>query len=85
MDSLVGLLPAVGDGVTALLSFYLVYEAVRMGISKGTLVKMLLNVAIDLGLGSVPMAGDVFDFFYKANQRNVRLLEAELGKRGETF
>jgi hypothetical protein len=78
LDSLAGLLPAVGDTATALLSVYLVYEAKRLGVSKRTLVKMMLNVAMDLGLGSVPVAGDVFDFFYKANKRNVQLLEAEL-------
>jgi hypothetical protein len=84
LDSLLGLVPAAGDAVTALLSAYVVYEAARLGVSKATLGRMLLNVAVDLGLGSIPVAGDAFDFLYKANQRNVRLLEAELRRRAGT-
>ena len=78
LDSLAGLFPAVGDAAMAALSLYIVYEATQLGVSKRTRWKMLLNVFVDLGLGSVPLAGDVFDVFYKANRRNVRLLEAEL-------
>lgn len=78
-DSLVGLLPGVGDGLMAFLSIYIIYEASRLGVSKRTLVRMVLNVAVDLGIGSVPLAGDAFDLFFKANKRNVELLEAELG------
>jgi hypothetical protein len=78
LDSIAGLFPAAGDALMALLSLYIVYEATQLGVSKRTRWKMLLNVFVDLGLGSVPVAGDVFDLFYKANLRNVRLLEAEL-------
>jgi hypothetical protein len=84
LDSLLGLVPAVGDALAALLSAYLVFEAARLGVSKGTLVRMVCNIVLDLGLGSVPVAGDVFDFLYKANQRNVRLLEAEIRHRPAT-
>lgn len=78
LDSLAGLFPAVGDAAMAGLALYIVYEAAQLGVSKRTRWRMLLNVFIDLGLGSVPLAGDVFDVFYKANRRNVRLLEKDL-------
>lgn len=82
MDSLAGLIPAVGDAAMAVAALYIVYEAHQMGVSKRTRWKMLLNVFTDLGLGSIPLVGDVFDVFYKANRRNVRLLEAELKRSG---
>lgn len=78
LDSLAGLLPAVGDATMAAVALYIVYEAAQLGVSKRTRWRMLLNVFIDLGLGSVPLAGDVFDVVYKANRRNVRLIEEDL-------
>lgn len=78
LDSILGLLPVGGDVAGGLLSLYIVLEGVRLGVSRWTLFRMLVNIALDVGLGSVPLAGDVFDVFWKANSRNVDLVVADL-------
>ncbi len=78
IDPLVGLLPVAGDTVTGILSLYIVVEAARLGVSPGTLAKMVANVAIDVAGGSVPYLGDLFDAAWKANRRNVRLALSDL-------
>lgn len=75
LDPLLGLIPGVGDAVGAGVSAWLVLEAARLGTPASTLVQMLTNVAIDALIGAIPVAGDVFDFAWKANLRNVALLE----------
>jgi hypothetical protein len=75
LDGLVGLIPAVGDVATAAVSAYLVYEARQLGVPRRTLAQMGGNVLVDLLLGSVPLIGDIADFGWKANLKNVRLLE----------
>jgi hypothetical protein len=75
IDALVGLVPFIGDLVGVLLSSTILVEAARLGVSRAVLARMALNVAIEGVAGAVPLAGDVFDAAWKANQRNVRLLE----------
>jgi hypothetical protein len=79
LDGLIGLVPGLGDVVAALLSSYIVVEAARLRVPASVLLRMGLNVALELIIGAVPVAGDLFDFAFKANERNVRLLEASLG------
>jgi hypothetical protein len=79
LDPLVGLLPVSGDVATAVLSLYIVAEAVRSGVPRAVVARMLLNVILDTAVGSVPVVGDVFDVFWKANRRNVRLFERAVG------
>ncbi len=74
LDSVIGLIPGVGDAATAALSGYIVYEAWRLGASRATLGKMLGNIGLDFAAGSIPVLGDLFDFAFKANVRNLRLL-----------
>jgi hypothetical protein len=81
LDSLVGLLPVSGDIATAICSLYIVAEAIRAGVSRRTVARMLFNVALDLAVGSIPIVGDVFDVFWKANRRNVDLFERALDVR----
>ncbi len=81
LDSILGLVPGVGDAATAAVSLYILMEARRMGVGTPTLLRMGWNVAVDLGLGAVPVLGDVFDFFWKSNLRNIDLLEADLARR----
>lgn len=76
LDALIGLLPFLGDLIGVLLSSFIVAEARRLGASRGVLARMAFNVAVEGLVGLVPFAGDVFDAAWKANQRNVRLLEA---------
>ena len=76
LDALIGLFPVLGDLVGVLLSSYILGEAARLGAPKSVLLRMAANVGVEGVVGIVPFAGDVFDAAFKANQRNVRLLEA---------
>ena len=75
IDALIGLVPFLGDLVGVLLSSSILVEAARIGVSRSVLARMALNVAVEGLAGLVPLAGDVFDAAWKANQRNVRLLD----------
>ena len=81
LDSLIGLVPGIGDAATATVSAIIVREAIRLGVRKRTTIKMLTNIVVDLLLGSVPLVGDLFDAAFKANTKNVELLERELDVR----
>lgn len=74
LDALVGLIPGFGDTATSLVSFYVLVSAVRYGVPKVTLLRMGLNIGIDYVVGSFPLVGDLFDAWWKSNQRNVALL-----------
>lgn len=76
-DSIVGLVPGLGDLVTLGPGAYMMTEGVRMGARKRVLARMALNIGGDALLGSVPLLGDVFDAVFKAHLRNVALLRAE--------
>lgn len=78
-DPIVGLIPGIGDLIGAVLSGYIVLEAVRAEVPTFTLVRMLVNVGIDTLLGAIPAVGDVFDAAWKSNSMNVALLERHLG------
>lgn len=78
LDPLLGLIPGLGDAVGAVLASWIVVEAARLGASRATLIRMAANVALDACAGAIPILGDVFDFAWKANIRNVELLERQL-------
>jgi hypothetical protein len=78
VDSLLGLIPVLGDILGAALSSYILLLGARMGAPKVTLLRMGLNVAIESAVGVVPFLGDVFDMAWKANVRNVELLKTHL-------
>lgn len=80
MDSLVGLIPVVGDVVTAVMGAYIVWEARNLGMSKWQLTRMAANVGIDTMLGAIPLAGDVFDFLWRSNSKNLRIIKKHLDK-----
>lgn len=80
LDGIIGLIPGVGDLIGAGLSSYIVVEAARLKVPFRVLARMGLNVLIELVVGIVPIFGDIFDFAFKANLRNVRLLNEYLGK-----
>lgn len=79
-DSIVGLVPVVGDVVTAAMGAWLIWEARNLGMSKFHLARMSGNVAFDTLLGFVPLAGDAFDFLFKSNTRNLRIVKRWLDK-----
>ncbi|MGB9931252.1 DUF4112 domain-containing protein [Haloarcula amylolytica] len=81
IDPIVGLLPIAGDLATAVCSLYIVAEAVRLGIPKRTVVRLLANIAVDAALGSVPMVGDLFDAYWKANVKNAELIATAVSDR----
>ena len=81
LDTILGLVPGLGDVVTSAISLLIVHHAWQSGASKLTIARMLGNVGVDFLIGSVPVAGDLFDFAWKANRRNARLLEAHPNKR----
>jgi hypothetical protein len=74
LDALLGLLPGVGDSVTALVSLYVLHAARKQGVPRVTLLRMAANVAIDVTVGAIPLLGDVFDVFWRSNEKNVALL-----------
>lgn len=81
-DPIVGLIPGIGDMIGAVLSGYIILEAVRLEVPTFTLLRMLMNVGIDTVLGAVPAVGDVFDAAWKSNMMNVALLDRHLGATG---
>jgi hypothetical protein len=83
VDALLGLLPGVGDVASGALSSYLIYEAYRLGAPKRALALMIGNVAFDTVVGSVPLVGDVFDVFWRANIRNMQILRSHLASPGK--
>lgn len=82
LDALLGLVPVIGDGVGAAVATWVVVESWRLGAPPRILGRMLANIAVDAGLGAVPVAGDVFDAAWQANRRNVDLLRDWLDGRG---
>jgi hypothetical protein len=78
IDPLLGLFPGGGDVVGAVLSGYIVYESWRLGVPAAGIVRMIGNIATDTLLGSVPIAGDLFDAVWKANLRNIAILRAHV-------
>jgi len=84
LDTVIGLVPGVGDLVSGALSLYIVAEAARLGLPKPLLLRMGYNVAVDTIVGSVPLLGDLFDAGYKANLRNLALVQQHLQQPGAT-
>jgi hypothetical protein len=80
LDGIVGLVPGVGDGISALVALYPLLEAWRLGAPVTLILRMLANIGTDSLLGVVPVAGDLFDFAFKTNRRNVALLRRHLGR-----
>lgn len=75
LDSIVGLIPGAGDALMLLVSLRIVWLGKSLGMPSALVAQMVKNSAIDFGLGFVPFIGDIVDVFYKANLKNVRLME----------
>ena len=74
LDPLIGLVPGLGDFITGAMSFLIIYGAWQRGLPRVTMTRMFVNIAIDTLSGIVPIAGDVFDLFWKSNRMNYNLL-----------
>jgi hypothetical protein len=80
LDSIAGLIPIVGDIVTAAMGAYIVWEANNLGIPKWKLWRMAGNIAFDTAIGAIPIAGDLFDFMFRSNSRNLKIIKRHLDK-----
>lgn len=79
-DSVIGLAPGVGDAVTGGLAVWIIVQGGRLGVPKRTLMRMCGNAGLDIAGGAVPGVGDAFDVVFKANRKNLRLIEIHLAK-----
>lgn len=75
LDGILGLVPGVGDFIGGSLSAWIFYQANRQGAPKSIQLRMIVNILVDVLLGAIPVVGDLFDFMWKANNRNIALLE----------
>lgn len=80
LDAVVGLVPVVGDLVTAAIGFYLVWEARNLGMPRWKRWRMVANIGIDTALGAIPLAGDVFDIIFRSNSKNLRIIRRHLDR-----
>ncbi len=87
LDAIIGLLPGLGDAITSIVSLYILKVASRRGVPRVVLLRMSLNLGIDYVLGCLPLVGDMFDVYWKANIKNVELLRrhesASRARRGD--
>ena len=80
LDSIAGLVPVVGDFVTAAMGAYIVWEARNAGLPKWKLWRMAGNIAFDTAVGAIPIAGDAFDLLFRSNTRNLKIVKRHLDK-----
>jgi hypothetical protein len=78
LDPLLGLLPGLGDLLGAAISLLIVMRAIAAGVPRVAVARMMTNLAVDTLVGAIPVVGDVFDFAYKANMKNLRIYEETL-------
>jgi hypothetical protein len=80
LDAIVGLVPVLGDIVTAAMGAYMIWEARNLGMSKWQLTRMAANLGIDTAIGAIPFLGDAFDFIWRSNSKNLRIIKRHLDK-----
>jgi hypothetical protein len=79
LDAIIGLIPGIGDVAGTLVSSIIIIQAIRLGAPRAILMRMVLNVAIEATIGLIPVIGDLFDATFKANARNVAILNQAVG------
>ena len=80
LDAIIGLIPVIGDIITAAMGAYIVWEARNLGLPKWKLWRMAGNIAFETALGAVPIAGDAFDLLFRSNTRNLKIVKRHLDK-----
>ena len=80
LDALAGLIPVVGDLITAAMGAWIVWEGRNLGMPKWQLWRMAANVGFDTAVGAVPLVGDLFDFAFRSNSKNLRIIKRHLDK-----
>ncbi len=78
LDAILGLIPGIGDFASSVASLYILNAAHRYNVPRVTVMRMALNIMLDTTIGVLPLVGDVFDAYWKSNQRNVRLLQSHM-------
>ncbi|BBO33101.1 DUF4112 domain-containing protein [Lacipirellula parvula] len=78
LDAILGFIPGIGDTATSVASLYILTAAHRYGVTRTTLLRMALNVVLDAVVGAIPLIGDIFDVYWKSNQRNVAILKRHM-------
>ena len=84
-DPIIGTVPVVGDLLGSVISIYILYSGSKMGLSTRVISKMCLNIGIDFIFGLIPIVGDIFDMGWKANKRNVKLIENNINKSNDSL
>jgi len=80
LDAIVGLVPVVGDVITAAMGAYIIWEARNLDMPKWKLWRMMGNLGVDTALGAIPLVGDAFDLFFRSNSRNLKIIKRHLDK-----
>lgn len=80
LDAIVGLIPGIGDVITAAMGAYIVWEGRNLGLPKWKLARMAGNILFDTAVGAIPLAGDAFDVLFRSNTRNLKIIKAHLDK-----
>ena len=80
LDAVLGVIPVVGDAIAAALGAYLLWEARNLGLPRWKLWRMAGNIAFDAAVGAVPVAGDLFDFAFRSNSRNMKIVKRHLDR-----
>jgi hypothetical protein len=80
LDAIIGLIPIIGDVITAAMGAWIVWEAKNLGMSRWQIARMSANVGVDALLGAVPLVGDVFDLAFRSNSRNLRNIRKHLDR-----
>ena len=83
LDPILGLIPGVGDFVTTVLSFYIIFHAYMIGVGTSVLIRMCLNVLLENLIDMFPFFGNFFDFFWRSNTKNIELLNKYIHSPGE--
>ena len=80
---MIGLVPGVGDAVSGGIGLYIIHRARQEGASGFLIFRMLWNLLVDTVLGAIPLVGDIFDFAFKSNAKNARLLQKHFDKQAD--
>jgi hypothetical protein len=80
LDAIVGLVPVVGDVITAVMGAYIIWDARNLGMPKWKIWRMMGNLGLDTALGAIPLVGDAFDLFFRSNSRNLKIIKRHLDK-----
>jgi hypothetical protein len=80
LDALLGVIPVIGDLISAAMGAWIVWEARNLGMSRWQLVRMSANVGVDTAIGAIPLVGDLFDLAFRSNTRNLRIIRKHLDR-----